>query len=292
MADNNVNNAKSYQVKGGGEFDTDQGGSLELGGNNSTAGSGEPYIDFHLGGQGVQDFNTRLQNTAPDTLSLQGINGDGSLNVQGRIGAGGEPANSGYPAGWSGGIHSWDIYANGSIGVGSNGSLGAWLQNNGYGGVSDTFKVGSRLELGTAFGGAHPGWGCGPNGEIAANADGSGQLMACVNGQWKAAGASGFTQSYQMGVGNGAWYQNTGSTPEFISSNCNNTPYSSGYVENVTIIVRNSSGQQVSSSRGQVQEGGSDSNFAAAPSASAIIPPGYIFDVVGSNMACSLSVTR
>src|SRR3954469_12693025 len=41
----------------------DQGGSLELGGNNSTAGTGVPYIDFHFSGLS-QDFNARLINSA------------------------------------------------------------------------------------------------------------------------------------------------------------------------------------------------------------------------------------
>jgi hypothetical protein len=309
-------------------------------------------------------------NTMQTALNMGNNDVDNANNIQanGRIGALGEPAASGYPAGWAGGVHTWDLYANGSVGSGSNGSILADLSgqagvgglvqtvspnnavesniesdnnqshvtvgnsagayatmnvpdngsnndasiatdgnvsvntpagaqsfyayNNGYAGVTDTFTVGARLQLGTAFGQANAGAGCSPNGEIAANANGTGQLMACVNGTWQAAGGTGFTQSYQMGVGNGTWYQNTGSGPMFLASNCNATPYSSGYVENVTIIVRNSAGQQISNSNGQVQEGGSDANFAGIPSASAVVPAGDYFDVVGSNMSCSLMVTR
>ncbi|MGE4482980.1 shufflon system plasmid conjugative transfer pilus tip adhesin PilV [Acidocella sp.] len=309
-------------------------------------------------------------NTMQTALNMgnNDVNNANNIQANGRIGAAGQSATSGYPAGWGGGVHTWDLYANGSVGAGTNGSLladltgnggtqgqvqtvspnggvstsslsnntqafigadnssGAYVSinvpddgsnnnasiatngamyvnkpgggqsfyayNNGYAGVTDTFTVGSRLELGTAFGGANQGGGCNPNGEIAANANGSGQLMACVNGTWQAAGGTGFTQSYQMGVGNGTWYQNTGSGPMFLASNCNSTPYSSGYVENVTIIVRNQAGQQISSSNGQIQEGGSDANFAGIPSASAIVPAGDYFDVVGSNMSCSLMVTR
>lgn len=49
---------------------TDQGGAIELGGDNSTAGTGAPYIDFHRTGGGVQDFNVRLINDANGQLTL------------------------------------------------------------------------------------------------------------------------------------------------------------------------------------------------------------------------------
>lgn len=310
-------------------------------------------------------------NTMQTTLDMgnNDVKNANTIQANGQIGASGEPAASGYPAGWAGGVHTWDLYANASVGAGVNGSLlavltgqggggglvkttspngavqsnlesdnsqshvsvsnasGAYASmsvpnngsnndasvttngamsvanptngalsfyayNNGYAGVSDTFTVGSRLELGTAVGGANPGWSCNPNGEIAANANGSGQLMACVNGAWQAAGGTGFTQSYQMNVNNGTMYQNTGSGPMFIASSCGGTPNRSGYVENVTLHVFNQAGQQVSLSDGQVAEGGSDANFSAAPSASAIVPAGYYFAVTGQNMACQLMVTR
>jgi Chaperone of endosialidase len=48
---------------------TDQGGSIELGGDNSTPGSGIPYIDFHFAGL-TQDYNTRIINDANGRLSL------------------------------------------------------------------------------------------------------------------------------------------------------------------------------------------------------------------------------
>jgi hypothetical protein len=48
----------------------DQGGSLELGGDNSTPGTGTPYIDFHFRGR-TQDFNARIINHADGVLSLE-----------------------------------------------------------------------------------------------------------------------------------------------------------------------------------------------------------------------------
>jgi hypothetical protein len=47
----------------------DQGGSIELGGDNTTAGGGAPYIDFHFGAV-TQDYNVRLQNDADGRLAL------------------------------------------------------------------------------------------------------------------------------------------------------------------------------------------------------------------------------
>ncbi len=50
---------------------SDQSGSLELGGNNSTAGTGTPYIDFHFNGR-TEDFNVRLINYQSGKLQLSG----------------------------------------------------------------------------------------------------------------------------------------------------------------------------------------------------------------------------
>lgn len=48
---------------------SEQGGSIELGGDSSTPGRGTPYIDFHFAGL-TQDFNTRIINDANGRLSL------------------------------------------------------------------------------------------------------------------------------------------------------------------------------------------------------------------------------
>ena len=51
----------------------DQGGSLELGGNNLATSSGQmPYIDFHYGGStGAQDYNMRIINGSDEHLDFQ-----------------------------------------------------------------------------------------------------------------------------------------------------------------------------------------------------------------------------
>lgn len=81
----NTVTATAFSANGGGEFDTDQGGSLELGGNNTTAGTGAPYIDFHHTGQGVQDFNVRVQNDAANHMTISAASGNAGVQVNGTL---------------------------------------------------------------------------------------------------------------------------------------------------------------------------------------------------------------
>lgn len=63
---------------------TEQGGSIELGGDNVTPGAGTPFIDFHFAGL-TQDFNTRIINDADGQLSLfaQSVKVSSNLTVGG-----------------------------------------------------------------------------------------------------------------------------------------------------------------------------------------------------------------
>lgn len=40
-------------------------------------------------------------------------------------------ALSSMPSGWGGGIHTWDLYANGTVGAGKNGNVAAYMSSNG-----------------------------------------------------------------------------------------------------------------------------------------------------------------
>jgi hypothetical protein len=40
---------------------------------------------------------------------------NGSISVKGNLGTAGHDPDSGYPMGWAGGVHTWDVYAEGSI---------------------------------------------------------------------------------------------------------------------------------------------------------------------------------
>jgi hypothetical protein len=52
------------------ELTTDQGGSIELGGNDATDGTGTPHIDFHIKTGTAQDFNSRIIADADGRLTV------------------------------------------------------------------------------------------------------------------------------------------------------------------------------------------------------------------------------
>lgn len=64
--------------------DGDQGGKIELGGDNNVANpvtNGRPYIDFHYGTGTAQDYNARIINDADGRLSISGA----ALQVSGAV---------------------------------------------------------------------------------------------------------------------------------------------------------------------------------------------------------------
>jgi hypothetical protein len=62
---------------------------------------------------------------------------NGTLQVTGKIGTRDFSADAGYPTGWAGGIHTWDVYAEGAIGVGTKGSVKAFMNNDGLTVIGD-----------------------------------------------------------------------------------------------------------------------------------------------------------
>ena len=159
--------------------------------------------------------------TGDSTLYLQYSNPGGAVEIEGS-GAGNNlivdgyldvsPAGSvptGYPSGWAGGIHTWDIYANGSIGVGdTSGNLSAYLTNGSGGQVyaANAVIVGN---------GASPSanTSCGVNGAL--SSDSTGKVYNCVSGIWRALGGGGgnlvLTESLSSG--------NNGGTSSVTSAN-------------------------------------------------------------------------
>jgi len=68
-------------------FGTDQGGQIELGGDNASANQvsgGTPYIDFHYGNDTVEDRNVRIINDADHLLSIYANN----MRISGNLGLG------------------------------------------------------------------------------------------------------------------------------------------------------------------------------------------------------------
>ncbi len=73
------------------------------------------------------------------SLHAQGdVSVDGDVAVAGRIGSLGLHPTNGIPPGWAGGLHTFDVYAEGSIGCGRNGALAVSMDAGG--GVSARIK--------------------------------------------------------------------------------------------------------------------------------------------------------
>ncbi len=191
-----VNASAGYNVTGGGQFTSDQGGSLELGGNNSTAGSGTPYIDFHLSGQGVQDYNARIINDSNGHLTFAASTGEASLS------AGNISADSLANTFGTNGTSQFTATnpGNGPAGIALNsnaGTYGARIQTNptdsntleitdqsgtvltGWNGSNMTVSGSIRPELSVS-----PAAACSTPGAMGQNVDGSGQILVCQYGVW------------------------------------------------------------------------------------------------------------
>lgn len=125
------------------------GGQLQSNYLYRTAVPGQPQLNT---------MQTDLNLGANNITNAQNITANGTIQTNGRIGAEGEPANSGYPTGWGGGMHTWDLYANGTVGVGVGGGLAAYMANDGHiGGSSEQLAPGDpngqygALQIGNNF---------------------------------------------------------------------------------------------------------------------------------------------
>ncbi|WP_208456366.1 hypothetical protein, partial [Burkholderia gladioli] len=106
------------------------------------------------------------------------INGIGTVNAvagkfSGNIGTAGFDPQAGLPAGYAGGVHTWDVYAEGTIAAGNQGNLNASMDYQGH-------IIGKMLSLANS---AVPMTSCTNYGvnvtSMVANSDGSGQVLSC-----------------------------------------------------------------------------------------------------------------
>ena len=195
MGNNNVQNANNVQANtaqlAGGQ-PNGQPGALQIGsnyyyGDGSNAAVRTPGSFYIQNQNGSGPAQIAEVSNVWGSGELQGgyINSTGDVNAQNALTAGpGSGSGGGWVATYAGNSsQAGSIWASGNINT-----PGFYADNNGYSGTTDTFTAGSRVILGTAFGSANIGWGCSPNGEIAANANGSGQILACQGGTWQAMG--------------------------------------------------------------------------------------------------------
>jgi len=81
----------------------------------------------------VADANSPADNTMSTSLNMgtNTITNAGNISSNNSIGTSGLSATSGYPATWAGGVHTFDLYAEDNIGVGTGGALALQLSTSG-----------------------------------------------------------------------------------------------------------------------------------------------------------------
>ncbi|MGO2725783.1 prepilin-type N-terminal cleavage/methylation domain-containing protein [Klebsiella sp. HMSC09D12] len=221
MGGNNINNAKNITASGTGSF----GGNITSGGNINAAkeviahnGYGDTIT---LGGDSAgNDYEIRLSNGVRP-LSIYSPNAANyttvlqvwkNAKIQQRLATNDLDPND-LPSGWSGGLRTNDVYAAGTVGTGSGGTVNAYMNSSGNIYASNDINVGhqvntqyvwasgnlnsnyihsngnidadGRLNVGEyAYinGQASVGGGCSPNGLQGRTS--AGQLLSCVNGVW------------------------------------------------------------------------------------------------------------
>jgi len=134
---------------------------FSTGQNRATIGfmnNGRQAVLETTGGSGQNDGNMRFQSQNITFQSPVSITGrlDAPKAVLGSLKVNRSDADR-YPN-WGAGIHTWDLYANGTIGAGNNGDVRAYLNRDGNMGangtsylnqiVSNTVIVGNRNILG------------------------------------------------------------------------------------------------------------------------------------------------
>lgn len=205
-----ANHKNTLAIRGGGMVDENLGLSFV---SYGSAGSQQ---------EGIIDAQLRRDNR---WLLLAGQNGivglEGNLAKFQKIGLSGLEPDSGYPQGWGGGVHTWDVYAEGTVGVGQEGQVNSSLDFRGVGWTS-TVLASTRLAL-QNLRPVHKFSGCNLQSEgaspyntvslavMAPLDDGSGGVAACVNGIWSPLSGGLPTQITQVGGD----YVNTSGLPEF-----------------------------------------------------------------------------
>lgn len=220
MGGNNINNAKNITASGTGSF----GGNITSGENINAAkeviahnGYGDTIT---LGGDAAgNDYEIRLGTAKPLTLYSPSAGNyttvlqvNRNTKIDQRLGLMGYDPNE-LPSDWGGGLRTLDVYAAGTVGTGSGGTVNAYMNSSGNIYASNDINAGhqvnaqyvwasgnlnsnyihsngnidanGRINAGEFVyinGQANIGWGCSPNGLQGRTPEG--KVISCVNGVW------------------------------------------------------------------------------------------------------------
>ena len=199
MGGNSITNVKDITAAGAGSF----GGNITSNGNINAAheviahngygdtitlggdASGEDY-EIRLS-NGVRPLSIYSPNAANYTTVLQVWK---NAKIQQRLATNGLDPNE-LPSGWSGGLRTLDVYAAGTVGTGSGGTVNAYMNSSGdihadrNITASGNMDVSGRVTVGEFIqlnGQATVGATCSPNGLQGRTAEG--KILSCVNGVW------------------------------------------------------------------------------------------------------------
>lgn len=175
--------------------------------------SGDSYLNF-VNMQSA--WVNGIMNVAGNFYAHADAQIDGNLTVGGRIAANGYSPTEGLPNGMYGGVHAWDLIAEGSLGVGkdSGGNVMTNFAADGTGHVGTTLTIGQKAIIGNANGTAISGNGCSDVGALAQATDGTGALLTCVRGIWTTPGGFLNQKTYSWmtsgtNTSGGTWFINT-----------------------------------------------------------------------------------
>ena len=236
MGNNDINNAKNITASGTGNF----GSNVNSGGNVTAAAqviAHNGYGDtITLGGDAAgNDYEIRLGTAKPLTLYSPSAGNyttvlqvNRNTKIDQRLGLMGYDPNE-LPSGWGGGLRTLDVYAAGTVGTGSGGTVNAYMNSSGNIYASNDINAGHQVNTQYVWasgnlnsnyihsngnidadrrinagefvyinGQATIGAGCSPNGLIGRTSEG--RAVSCVNGAWQAVGS--FTRTGCYNVGN------------------------------------------------------------------------------------------
>lgn len=185
-----------------------------------------------------------------DTFTIDGATGNvgiGTTSPTTALTVWNGSMSGGIPSDWGGGIHAWDIYANGTIGAGTNGNLSSYISNSGVGFFDNRVQTGSICDK--------SGNNCSSPAAISAVANGGGSIGS---GQvWRNVSGS---RSHNV------WYRNTTGKPIQI--------YIRSHAGDAFLLASTYAG-------GGVQISGPDGDSGTWDNLFGIIPNGHYYRMTG-----------